>query len=79
MPVGLYALSMLEEPMALETMHVIKRQLPRLSPTPLLQQSIFMLKMQTGKPPTSMLTSSPNTQGILLRSRPSSGVWTPGT
>jgi hypothetical protein len=39
----------------------------------------FMLKTQKGKPQTSMLTSSPNTQGILQRSRPSSGVWTPGT
>ncbi len=41
--------------------------------------SIFMLKMHTGKPLTSTLTSSPNTQGILPRSRPSSGVWTPVT
>jgi hypothetical protein len=79
MPVGSFALSMLEEPMAHETMLVIKRLLPRLSLTPLLQQSIFMLKMQKVKPQISMLTSSPNTQGILPRSRPSSGVWTPGT
>ncbi len=39
-----------------------------------------MLKMQKGKPRTSsMQISSLNTQGILQRSRPSSGVWTPGT
>ena len=49
MPVGSFAGSMLEEPMALETMHVIKRLLPRLSPTPLLQQSIFMLKNADGE------------------------------
>ena len=36
--------------MAHETMLVIKRLLPRLSLTPLLRQSIFMLKMQKVKP-----------------------------
>jgi hypothetical protein len=74
MPVGSFAPSMLEDPMAHETMLVIKRLLPRLSLTPLLRQSIFMLKMQKVKPQISMLTSSPNTQGILPRSRPSSGM-----
>ena len=49
MPVGSFALSMLEEPMAHETMHVIKKLRPRLSPTPLLQQSIFMLKNADGE------------------------------
>jgi hypothetical protein len=51
----------------------------RLSPIPLLRQSTSMLKMQKGKPQTSMQTSSPNTQGILLRSRPSRSIWMHGT
>ena len=56
MPVGSFAPSMLKEPMAHKTMLVIKRLFPRLSLTPLLQQSIFMLKMQKVKPQISMPT-----------------------
>ncbi len=50
MPAGSFAPSMLEKPMALETMLIIKRLLPRLYLTPLLWQRIFMLKMQKVKP-----------------------------
>jgi len=74
MPVGSFVPSMLVEPMAHVTLLVIRRLLPRLSPILLLRQSTSMLKMQEGKPQTSMQTSSPNMQGILPRSRPSSGV-----
>jgi len=55
---------MLEEPVAHETMLVIKRLLPRLSFTPLLRESISMLKMQKGRPRTSMQISSLNTHVI---------------
>ncbi len=49
-------------------------------PNPLLWQSTSMLRMQKGKPQTSMQISSQNTQGILLRSKkPSSNVWMHGT
>jgi hypothetical protein len=48
-------------------------------PHPFASAQHFHAKNAEGKPQTSMQTSSPNTQGILPRSRPSSGVWTPGT
>ena len=70
---------MLVEPMVHAILLVIRRQLLRLSPIPLLWQSTFMLKMHKGGPQTCMPTSSPNTQGILQRSRPSRGVWVLGT
>jgi len=48
-------------------------------PYPFALAKHFHAKNAQGEASTSMLTSSPNTQGILPRSRPSSGVWMPGT
>jgi hypothetical protein len=53
--------------MAHETMLVIKSLLPRLSLTPLLWQSIFMLKMQKVKPQTKYANLQPEYAGNLAK------------